>query len=101
MREKQPSATTNNVPRPVLAWYELTNKERAEFDYLDTADRQNEASFFRYKGHAYDLGDAMRVEPTNQLCAGWDGYYGETFFSAVVVKSAAGTDYVVVGRVYA
>ena len=51
---------TNNVPRFVVDAYELTLAERAEFDYLnwDAIDAgEDSASFFRFKGTTYDLGE--------------------------------------------
>jgi hypothetical protein len=36
----------NNKPRHVLHWFELSLKEQAEFDYLDTDDLRMEATFF-------------------------------------------------------
>lgn len=95
---------TNNVPRPVVYGYELTERERAEFDYLEWDGDDAEGlsrQFFRYKGQVYDLGDCMRVEPMNSLCKGWDGYFGESFFSAVVVRYVDDCERVVVGQAFA
>lgn len=92
------NVTTNHVPRDVVYGYELSAKERQEFDYLEGEDLES-ATFFRYKGHVYHLGDAMRVESTNSLCKGWYGYFGESFFSAVVFKYH-GDDHVVVGHAF-
>ena len=36
---------TNNQYRELLSWYDLTEKEKFEFDY----DNAEESSFFRYK----------------------------------------------------
>lgn len=94
---------TNNVPRNIVYGYELTQQEREEFDYLDFDGDDAEGtmrSFFRYKGNVYDLGDCMRVEPMNSLCAGWDGYYGESYFSAVVVRFVNDAEQVIVGHAY-
>lgn len=83
---------TNNVPRNVLQWHELTEKEKKEFDYLDTQERQEEASFVRYRGWVYDLGEFMRVEPPiaphaqREGLEKWDGYFSDSFFSAVLVR---------------
>ena len=85
--------TTNNVPRFVLDAYELTEKERAEFDYIDwdaIARGEDSATFIRYRGWTYDLGDFMR---TNEIglpdeFREWDGYVSDTFFSGIVVKYA-------------
>lgn len=95
------TTTTNNIPRPILYAYELTDKERAELDYIEDINSPDcMETFFRYKGHVYHLGDCMVVEPNNELCKGWDGYFGETFFSAVVVKYTDDCQSVIVGRVY-
>lgn len=52
---------TNNVPRPTIDAYELTDNERKEFDYLkwDKIDAgEDSATFFRFKGQLYDLGNS-------------------------------------------
>lgn len=92
------NVTTNNVPRDIVYGYELSAQERSEFDYLE-GDDLDTANFFRYKGNVYHLGDAMRVEEGNSLCKGWQGYYGESYFSAVVFKYRS-DDQVVVGHAF-
>lgn len=77
---------TNRQPRETVRWYELTAKERAEFDYLDTEERQSDAEFVRYKGWTYDLAEFMRVPPGADEMAKWDGYHGDSYFSGVLVK---------------
>lgn len=85
---------TNNAPRPILQWSDLSEKERREFDYLDTEQRQQEATFFRYKGNVYDLGEFMRCPDSEQSnpqmrAAGfhtWDGYHSDSFFSGILVR---------------
>jgi hypothetical protein len=85
---------TNNVPRSVIYGYELTEKERAEFDYLEDIDN---AQFFRFKGSAYDIGEFSRIiatgskrchpmESDNPAFAGWAGYLSDSFFSGVLIK---------------
>jgi hypothetical protein len=96
---------TNNVPRDVLYWYELTDKERAEFDYLETEEEQAQATFVRYKGWTYDLGDFMRCPSSEQSNpqmrdAGfhhWDGYAGDSFFSGVLVRYVDDGERVIMG----
>ena len=85
---------TNNVPRFTLDWSDLTDKERAEFTYLDTEQRQLDALFMRYKGWTYDLGEFMGT-----ALAGWDGIAVDTFFSGVLVRFVD-SESVIVGRVY-
>lgn len=86
---------TNNVPRFTLDWRDLTPKEQKEFDYLDSDDRQSEATFVRYRGEVYDLGEFMAVDQRshggsggNGAFHGWDGYFAEHAFSAVLVRYA-------------
>ena len=81
----------NEQPRLMLDWDQLTKKEQADFDYLDQRN-QPEASFVRYKGVVYDLGEFMaidkRVAPHPQRM-GWeafDGYHSDSYFSAVLVR---------------
>lgn len=92
---------TNNVPRLLIDGYDLTPRERGEFDYIDWTgiDAGSEsATFFRYRGQLYDLGEFMAnlretggTRQTGDL-AGWDGYMSDTFFSAIVVKFVPGDD---------
>lgn len=98
---------TNNVPRDVLYWCDLTEKERAEFDYLDTEEKQMERSFVRYKNWVYDLNDVERVErqaahtqALDELCK-WHGYVSDSFFSGVVFRYVADFERVICGTYFA
>lgn len=72
---------TNNKPRPIIYWHDLSEKERAEFDYM-TEEEANDASFFKYKGWVFCLSDFIRSgTPT-----GWDGHSGQSAFDAVLAK---------------
>lgn len=80
---------TNNVPRDILDSWELTPKEREQFDYHDwnKLDKgEDSASFFRYKGELYDLGWFMRFTSKTGEGADWDGHYATSYFSAILVK---------------
>lgn len=100
---------TNNVPRDVVNAYELTPKEREEFDYLDwdkLEKGEDSASFFRYKGEVYDLGEFTRdygIAKGSGLpehLSQWDGYRSDSFFSAMVVRYVGeDCEHVVVGLV--
>lgn len=95
---------TNYIPRDVLDAYELTPDERAEFDYLDwdAIERgEDSASFFRYKGQVYDLGEFMLwTGPEFSPLARWDGHISDSFFSGIVVRYVEEFERVVVGRFY-
>ena len=74
---------TNNHWRTFLYGYELTDKERAEFDWIDPEEFDCH-SFFRYRGWVYSLSEFM---PAGFLQdATWDGYKGDSFFSGVAIK---------------
>lgn len=103
---------TNNQPRNVLRSHDLTEKERAEFDYLD--EEQIEwASFFRYNGQVYDLGEFVSlVERSRQVgfehgcdeaspLLKWHGIATESYFSGLLVRYAdSDCESVIVGRYY-
>ena len=100
---------TNNVPRLIVDAYELTVAERKDFDYLDWPaidSGTDSATFFRYRGQLYDLGEfstdygITRGSGLLHELAGWDGYQSDSFFSATVVRFVEDdSDYVIVGRV--
>lgn len=81
---------------PVVYGWDLSEEERAEFDYMDDI---NEGSFFRYRGNVYDLSEFVRIvhpgrADPNPFChwdhtgalRGWDGIATDSYFSGVVVK---------------
>ena len=86
---------TNNQPRDILTWYDLTPAERKEFDYLE----EGEGSFFRYKNQAYDLGEFMRVDHT-AIPGDWHGYAPGSYFSGVLVRGVADCEQVIVGQYF-
>ena len=91
---------TNNQPRPLLDWHDLTYVEKAEFDWLETEEEQCSASFFRYRGFTYCLGEFTRTDPDGEL-SDWDGVTPESYFSAVLIKFIHGIDdEIVVGRCF-
>lgn len=100
------TVTTNNVPRLVIDDYQLTEKEQKEFDYLDweaIKEGRESASFFRYGGRLYDLGEfTITSELRDATLARWDGYMSDSFFSGIVVRYVKDdSDYVIVGTYYA
>jgi hypothetical protein len=78
---------TNNVPRNVLRWHELTDKQRAEFsDYIDTEAKQDEAEFMLYRGVVYDLHDMERQSAMPEQFAKWDNYLSDSYFSGILIR---------------
>lgn len=96
---------TNNHERDVLYGHELTDAERAEFDYIDwEAEKRGEilSEFVRYKGELYDLHDMERSN-----VPGWDSMVTDTFFSAVLFRwpregrDGIDGEHIICGRCYA
>ena len=101
---------TNNVPRPIVCGWELTEKEAAEFDYLDDI---TEGGFFRYKGEVYDLGEFCRVIPAGSKSyhpcdmhdiggdfKNWQGYISDSYFSGIVIRYTEDLEHVIVGTYF-
>ena len=86
---------TNNIPRQLIYGYELTDKEKSNFDYLDDIDSHN---FIKYKGFIYDVGEFMSTYNMDSL-KDWDGYSSDSYFSGVLIK-IIDSDYVLMARYY-
>lgn len=102
----EPTIKTNNVPRLLLDACELTAKERADFDYLDWSaidDGSDSATFIRYRGVTYDLGEFMTTSgmPDFSPIKRWDGYHSDSFFSGILIKYCQDADYVIMATYYA
>ena len=96
---------TNNVPRLVIDAYELSERERAKFDYLDwnAIERgEDSATFVRYKGELMDLGEFMTTSgmPDFSPLRRWDGYHSDSFFSGILVRYEHDCDHVIMGRYF-
>src|SRR6185369_11732596 len=96
----------NHVTCDIIMWHELTAAEQCEFDWLDTDDKRNEATFFRYKGVVYALSEFMRITPAiapHCQRPGWeafDGYHSDSFFSGVLIKYADDYEQVIAATYY-
>lgn len=93
---------TNNAPRPLLDWVELSPAEQAGFDWVDPEAGE---TFFRYRGAVYCLSEFTRIEPDADKpggMSGWHGQHGESFFSGVLVRLVDwDSESVIVGRYFA
>jgi hypothetical protein len=87
---------TNNVPRDLLCWHDLTPKEREDFDYIKEPE-EFDYRFFRYKGEVYDYYEFQRTPDSLNW---WDGVQSDSYFSGVLVKYTVDSDRVIVGRYY-
>jgi hypothetical protein len=86
---------TNNQPRDILTWHDLSEKERAGFDYLDSEEKQDGASFVRYRKWVYDLGEFMRCSDHWPVC--WHGYSSDSFFSGTLIRYVDDNERVIMG----
>lgn len=73
---------TNNKPRQLIYGYELSDKQKQDFDYIEDIDSHD---FVKYKNNIYDLSEFMRVENNDSL-KDWHGYSRDSYFSGTLVK---------------
>ena len=74
---------SNKHWRNFLYGYELTDKEKSEFDWIDQEEIDTH-NFFKYRGCVYSLDQFMRFNGGG--LDEWDGYAGDSYFSGVVIK---------------
>lgn len=75
---------TNNVPRNMLYGYELSEKQKADFD-LENIDSED---FIRYQGMIMHIGEFMRLsDDSEEAKQGWHGVYTLNAFCGVLVKT--------------
>lgn len=92
---------TNLMPRYRIDWYELSEAEQKELDYIDSDEQEAAFSGFRFKGQVWDLGEFVRTEEGGALHkADWHGCSAQSAFHGVVVHMCSDNDYVVVGQVF-
>lgn len=94
--------TTNNVPRNVIDAYELTPAERSDFDYLNWTEIEqgtDSATFFRFKGTLYDLGEFMHTGNMPEFTK-WHGYQSDSFFSGILVRYTEDMEQVIIATYY-
>jgi hypothetical protein len=96
---------TNNHPRDLISWQDLTAKEKKELDWI-VNPQETGYDFFRYRGYIYALANFIRIEKLadDSPLKGWEGQESESYFSGTLVKYArddAGrldSERVIVGR---
>jgi len=86
---------TNNRPRALIYGYELSDKEKSDFDYME--DLEHEV-FVRYQGMTFAISDFVRLsDGSEEAKQGWHGVHGLNAFCGVLVKLV--DDRVIVGKV--
>lgn len=108
MDEDEIKIVTDGKPRELKCFMDLTEKERADFDYIKDDDFCS-PRFVRYKGHWYDVDDTQRIGewPKQHLYgfavnpghpfANWDCITTETFFSGVLFRYTKDYENVICG----
>lgn len=91
---------TNNVPRYLCNWYDLTEKQKSDMDWRDTEELQDAFLGFVFKGIVYDIQDFTVLDDTNYPVKGWNAAFSTSAFHAVVIKLKASEETVVVGEVF-
>ena len=86
---------TNNAPRELLCWDDLTTKEQGNFDYINDPES---ASFFRYRGCVYDLGEMLSAH--GMPLKGWHGYASDSYFSGIVIRLVDDGERIVCGTYF-
>jgi hypothetical protein len=69
-----------------LYGYELTEAEKADFDYVDDIESHN---FIRYRGAVIDPSEVFPITDTMRLHGDfkdWQGYQSDSYFSGIVIK---------------
>ena len=103
--------TTNNHPRELLAYSELTPKEQEWFDYIPE-EEQWSPRFARYRGNVLDISDfqvinvapvfhpfGVNVAPESPL-AKWHGVASDSYWSGIVARYSDDYESVVIGSYY-
>lgn len=73
---------TNNKPRQLIYGYELTDKEKQKYSFLDDINSYN---FVRYKGSIYAIDEFMLIHSDDPLRE-WDRYTSNNLFNGVLIK---------------
>ena len=90
------------MPREILTWYDLTKKEREDFDYL--SDPESDFRGFRYYKKVYYLGEFLTTRKTpwnphgwSYPISEWDGIESGAYGYPLVVRLTEDNESVIVG----
>ena len=84
---------TDHKPRAIVYGYELTKKQRANFDWIP-CDEIDSHCFIKYKRAVYSLSEFMKSP-----IPFFDGFTADSYFSGVGIRFVD-SETVIVGRVY-
>lgn len=89
---------TDHKWKNLLFGYQLTEKERADFDWMGQ-DEIDHAAFIRYRRRVYAVSEFMRAEGDLALL-GWQGVHADSYFSGIVIKVSKDGERYMVGSVF-
>ena len=87
--------TTNNNPRDILTFHELTEAEQREAAENIGQEYAESMDYFWYKGQIHCLSDFMVA---GDAFPDWAGYFPETYFSGLLVRVMDDGERVIIGR---
>ena len=90
---------TNNHWRKFISGWELPDKMRQEFDYLEGEDFDCN-NFIKYGGQYYDLSNFLRIEGENHPLANWHGVNAMSYFDGLVIRLSPCGEAYQIGRYY-
>ena len=76
---------TDHKWKNFLDWYQLTDKEKADFDYMSREEALC-ASFIRYRGVVYSMGGFMVLDAQSPFPGKWHSYQSDSFYSGVLIE---------------
>lgn len=82
-----------------LCGYELTEKEKKEFDWMN-AEEIDTGSFLRYKKSVYGLNEFMVIPQDNPFKGKWSGYISNSYFSGILIEISKDAEQYRIGRFY-
>ena len=90
---------TNHKPRALLTRDDVPDQVlESQFDWLDP---ETYDGFIHYLNTWYHLSEFMRVQPEGNLALlGFDGYAGDSYFSATLIKIVDQGESVILARAY-
>lgn len=93
---------TNNQPRPLLSFCELTRVQQDEVINERGALECDDWKGFVFKGNVYSLDEfTILSDGSEEKAAGWDGAMGTSYFHAILVKlDMKDLDSVIVGQMF-
>ena len=80
--EKKIEIITDHKWKPFLYFYELTEREKEELDWI-TDDSMN---VFRYRGNVYSIDEFMRFDKHAPFPETWHGYKSDSYFSGILIE---------------